>query len=261
MSFNKVEEIEKISTDIMWISSLQLKHTVKLGSSRDDSRIREGYHKEFRYESSQYNNKRNLTNIKITMASYMTLENKEIDKMKQPYISQKNIYRLIKTLDTVIEWFYKIYQLKNSKGEIYNTELFLNDDSGRLILNRNVSTKIVIELGSAIVEMSPAVIDRDGELYEGVRWTINGEHNFYIDLDDVECFRHFIGSCNLYSMGVSLLNYIGCPDVLNEDYVVTFSRGEFGNETNTHVTNDGIKLGKGRRQIGSSENNESNTMI
>lgn len=258
-SFYKVEDVEKISSTIMWLGGrMKLTHTIKLGSTALEGKVREGYHREFRYESGQYSNKRYLNNIKLNFNSYLTIEHPDVDKMKQPYIHQGNLYRFIRRLDMVIEWFYKEFSFVRDE-KTYKTELFLEDKDGKLILNSSLASVmfVLVELGSCTLMFKPTVIERDEGLFEGVTISFNNETHTSIDIEELESLRHFLSTINLYQLGISTLNYLGCPEEeLNDRYVTVYSRGEEYLKDRTKF-GDKVEVKSPGRMLGGSRDDDS----
>lgn len=239
--YNKLEDVEKISTEVMRLGGMVLKHSVKIGTTGfgEEEKHKKGFHKEFIYKTRTYLNKNKLISIKLFFQSYLTLE-KSDNQNAGFFLNAHTLPRFIR----VIKRFLNMY---------YDEEkpLFVKKN-GKLIYNGGSKEKIYTIDAGKLIKLSPYIDIKDDsdEEIESIMITFPDD-SLVISLDDFETFIFNIEKMDLYSLGIAMMNYLGRPDdelgtVNSVELINTFDVGE---KFSGKVTVKGVK-----RNIGDNKN-------
>ena len=220
--YTKYDDLEKISSDVLRLGGLLLKHQVKLGNFGYDEadKSRQSYHKEYRYKSSQYSDKSTLISLKLSFSSFLTLE---IGRNNQAniFLNNGNI---------------PIFVMKNN----------------RLIHSRgSKDIKYSFESVNNLIFFSPYIdTNEEGQDIESVLITFPDD-SIIVTVDILETFLYHIERFDLYNAGLNMISYLGFP----EDELGTIRCSEVEGTYNKQVNAFSTVKGK-KRNIGDKDEEE-----
>lgn len=237
--YNKLEDLEKISTDVMRLGGMVLKHAVKIGTTGfgEEENHKKSFHKEFIYKTKAYLNKDKLLSIKLHFQSYLTLE-KSDNQNAGFFLNGHTLPRFLRVIKRFLNLYY------DDKNPIFVKK------NGKLIYNGG-SKEIVFTVDAGkLIKLSPYIDIREDSNEEIESIMIRfPEDMVIISLDDFETFIYNIEKMDLYALGLAMINYIAKPD----DEIGTINAIEL---SNTGYSNNNEKMaGKvimkgGKRNIG-----------
>lgn len=194
------ENYEKITDDLIWLSSNVLLRFTVILNYYSDKYGRNSYHKEVEYYSYKAN--KNVINIKRSFDYFLSIED---IKNKDNYIriGIQDIIGFRMFINKATDWF---------TGSKYKN-LFARKD-GRLVMLGKVDKLKISSLPlNKYIEIEPIIGEyNNAEQYIGVRIFLSSESNF-VDMDINKLFglKYLLDSINMYQSAQLLLNYIQRP--------------------------------------------------
>lgn len=184
---------DKISDDVLWLSTeIILRMNVTL-SSRNQDGTRRSFYSEYEYDS-KYIDKKRATSIKRSFGYYLSLESTDKSIFIQIYPS--DIYALRDILLKVSRW-------------ILNSKLFVIVDN-KLSLARKVKPEEIILKGK-VLGFEPTIIRFSEEVIPGIRFTYNSERYYDISADKFMGFKYIIDTIDMYLVASNMVNFIQIP--------------------------------------------------
>ena len=239
--YTKYDDLEKISSDVLRLGGLLLKHQVKLGNFGYDEtdKSRQSYHKEYRYKSNQYSDKSTLISLKLSFSSFLTLE---ISRNNQAniFLNNGNIPRFVRVLKEFLSLYYDtenpIFVMRNN----------------RLIHSRgSKDIKYSFESVNNLIFFSPYIdTNEEGQDIESVLITFPDD-SIIVTVDVLETFLYHIERFDLYNAGLNMISYLGFPEEELGTIRCSEVEGTYNKQVNAFSTIKGKK-----RNIGDKDEEE-----
>lgn len=210
---------EKITDDIMWLSSNWLLRFTVCLNRYSDKYGRQNYHKEYGYVKDV----NNCININRSFDYYLHIDSAKRDQFgnkESIMIRNTDIYTFKFKLKLVCEWF---------TGDS-NQGLFARKD-GKIIMPRKVEPiKMVGLAADKYLEFEPTVYNADnGDQVVGVRMYLSNDNNsLFMDINRLFSFRYIIDTFNMYQSAQLMLNYLQRP-AYGTNFVDLSNKGKVDN--------------------------------
>lgn len=192
---------DKISDICMWLSKdYILKFNVTLNKRTSNNTI--NYYKEYGYNV----NDEFRVNIFRDFNYYLSIE--AIKKLSNGrkhmvHIGINDIYFVQYKLKEAVSWF---------TTEAYKSLFIKNNNQIKISMKID---PIIIKLHyDEYLEIEPAIITyNNGDQVIGVRIYVSSDYNsFFMDINTLLSFNHFISTFNMYQSAQLMLNYLGRPE-------------------------------------------------
>ena len=196
-------DYDKISDRVLWFNQDWALHfnvdLNKAYTTKSGSKAISNFHKEYGY----MNEDRYAVKISRDFNYYLSIEStkRNVDGNKIVIrIGMHDLYFLKYKLDEVIKWFTVNNIFAKNKGKIF-------------IPTKPNPIKVSLQRDTCYLEFEPCVIYNNEEEFIGVRCFLNSSTTFFfMNVNTLLTFNHFISNFNMYEAALSLVNYISRPE-------------------------------------------------
>lgn len=201
-------DYDKISDDLYIMgSNTILRFNVSLAKVNSNDSTRIHYHKEFKYATGKYSDRKEVSIIRRSFDFFLSIENfKNTDAYTKEFIMirTQDMYFIRESLKVVRDWM---------RGELFN-KIFAKKNGALVVL---YSPKLMINglAQDKYIEVEPCIITYKNDITTtGIRMYLSNNAN-YVDMsfDKFMGMLYLIDSINMYEAAQLMINYIQRPEL------------------------------------------------